>query len=76
LEKGKNLSFSPTHLSFQDKKHYEAKSATASGLQAMYDKLREENTRSEAELKAAQTRYEAISVGKFASEDGGKVRRH
>lgn len=46
------------------------KSKLASGLQDMYDKLREQDQKADADLKAAQARYEAISVGKFSSEDG------
>lgn len=46
------------------------KSQVAAGLQAMYDKLREEDRVATEALKAAQSRYEAISVGKFSSEDG------
>ncbi|XP_059091946.1 structural maintenance of chromosomes protein 2-like [Tigriopus californicus] len=53
-----------------DKKALDEKSQVAVGLQAMYDKLREEDRVATEALKAAQSRYEAISVGKFSSEDG------
>lgn len=49
---------------------FEAKTAIVSGLQVTYDKLRETDERCQKELKDAQTRYEAISVGKFSTEDG------
>ncbi len=63
IEKGRN----------SDQKHYDDKVKVADSLQDMYDKLRRENAEAEAALKAAQERFEAISVGKFASSEGGKA---
>ena len=37
-------------------------------MQALYDKLRQEDERSEDALKVAQRRYEAISMGNFMNE--------
>lgn len=43
----------------------EAKTKIAEGLQDMYDKLRENDEKCQREMKAANERFEAISVGKF-----------
>jgi structural maintenance of chromosome 2 len=53
-----------------DKKALDEKTKEADGLQGMFDKLRGEDEQCTEALKAAQTRFEAISVGKFSSEDG------
>jgi len=37
-------------------------------MQALYDKLRQEDERCVEALKAAQRRYEAISMGNFMNE--------
>ena len=39
----------------------------------MFDKLREEDERSKAELEAAQAKYQAISLGEEITEDGGSA---
>ena len=39
----------------------------------MYDKLKAEDTKCADALKLAQRRYEAISVGKFLTEDGASA---
>ncbi len=51
---------------FQDQKALDEKSKTADDLKSVYDKLREDDEKCQAALKAAQSRFEAISVGKFA----------
>ncbi len=56
-----------------DQKHLTEKTKVAEGLQSTYDKLREEHDRCTAALKTAKERQEAIAVGKFAGEDGGKA---
>ena len=43
------------------------------GMQEMFDKLREEDERSKAELEAAQAKYQAISLGEEITEDGGSA---
>lgn len=55
-----------------DRKALEDKANTAANLKEMYDSLREENERATEALKEAQSRYEAISVGKFSAGEGGK----
>jgi hypothetical protein len=37
-------------------------------VQALYDKLRQEDEKCEEALKVAQKRYEDISMGKFTTE--------
>jgi hypothetical protein len=49
-----------------DQKAFDDKSKIASDLKAVYDKLREDDETCDSALKAAQARYEAISVGKFS----------
>ncbi len=44
------------------------KEKQATGVQALYDKLRKEDETCEENLKVAQHRYEAISMGKFMTE--------
>merc|ERR1712223_268695 len=51
-----------------DKKALEEKQKETAGMQEIYDRLREEDKKCTDALKAAQKRYEAISVGKF--DDG------
>ena len=46
------------------------KTKISDGLQDMFDKLRGENDTRAKALKDAQTRFEAISVGKFSSDNG------
>merc|ERR1711997_248020 len=51
-----------------DKKALEEKQKETAGMQEIYDRLREEDKKCTDALKAAQKRYEAISVGQF--DDG------
>ena len=53
-----------------DQKALNDKDKTSEGLQAMFDKLRNENEECTTALRNAQKRFEAISVGKFTTEDG------
>ena len=46
----------------------EEKEKKSNLMQALYDKLRQEDERSEDALKVAQRRYEAISMGNFMNE--------
>jgi len=55
-----------------DEKALDEKSKIATDLKGVYDKLRENDEKCANALKAAQARFEAISVGKFSSEEGGK----
>lgn len=55
-----------------DQKALDEKSKTASELKNVYDELRENDKKCGEALKAAQARYEAISVGKFSSDEGNK----
>merc|ERR1712141_613475 len=55
-----------------DEKALDDKTKTSNQLKSVYDKLRENDEKCENALKAAQARFEAISVGKFSSEEGGK----
>lgn len=61
------------HETKQDKKHHEQKTSVAESLQAVYDELRSRDQKCATDLKAAQDRFEAISVGKFSSDDGGQA---
>lgn len=58
-------------LIFQDEKALEDKTKIASDLKSVYDKLRENEEGCASALKNAQARFEAISVGKFSSEESG-----
>ena len=53
-----------------DKKALEEKQRETAGMQEIYDRLREDDRRCTEALKAAQKRYEAISVGKFDDGSG------
>jgi len=53
-----------------DQKALAEKEKTINSLQATFDKLREQDETCKAALEAAQTRYQAISLGQFADEDG------
>merc|ERR1719384_2302640 len=53
-----------------DKKALEEKQKETAGMQEMYDRLREEDRKCTEALKAAQKRYEAISVGRFDDGSG------
>ena len=53
-----------------DQKALADKNKTSEDNQAKFDKLRNENEESTTALKNAQKRFEAISVGKFRTEDG------
>lgn len=53
-----------------DQKALDDKDKTSEGLQAMFDKLRNKNEECTTALRNAQNRFEAISVGKFSTEDG------
>ena len=53
-----------------DEKALDEKSKVAEKLKSVYDKLRENDAECEKALKAAQVRFEAISMGKFADEEG------
>merc|ERR1712141_911861 len=55
-----------------DEKALDDKTKTSNQLKSVYDKLRKNDEKCENALKAAQARFEAISVGKFSSEEGGK----
>ena len=55
-----------------DEKALDEKTKIAADLKGVYDKLRENDEKCANALKAAQARFEAISVGKFSSEEGGK----
>jgi hypothetical protein len=46
------------------------KTKIASDLKSVYDKLRENDENCANALKTAQARFEAISVGKFSSDEG------
>ena len=56
------------YISIQDQKALDEKENQASGVQALYDKLRKEDETCEEAFKVAQHRYEAISMGKFMTE--------
>jgi len=64
-----------------DQKHLNEKQKVADGMQESYDRLRAEHEKRETARKQAQDRLEAITVGKFSSEDGqaetlqGQVRK-
>ena len=53
-----------------DKKLLEEKQAIVGKMQEVYDSLKEENRKCTEALKAAQKRYEAISMGKFSDGEG------
>ena len=53
-----------------DKKLLEEKQAIVGKMQEVYDSLKEENRKCAEALKAAQKRYEAISMGKFSDGEG------
>merc|ERR1712018_884226 len=53
-----------------DKKALEEKQKETAGMQEMYDRLREEDRKCTEALKAANKRYEAISMGKFDDGSG------
>jgi len=53
-----------------DKKMLEEKQAIVGKMQEVYDSLKEENRKCTEALKAAQKRYEAISMGKFSDGEG------
>ena len=53
-----------------DQKALDDKKKTSEGMQEMFNKLRNENEECTTALKNAQKRFEAISVGKFCTEDG------
>ena len=53
-----------------DQKALDDKKKTSEGMQEMFSKLRNENEECTTALKNAQKRFEAISVGKFCTEDG------
>ena len=53
-----------------DKKMLEEKQAIVGKMQEVYDALKEENRKCTEALKAAQKRYEAISMGKFSDGEG------
>jgi len=55
-----------------DEKALDEKTKIASDLKSVYDKLRENDENCANALKTAQARFEAISVGKFSSDEGGK----
>jgi len=55
-----------------DRKLLEEKEAAVGKMQEVYDALKEEDRRCTEALKAAQKRFEAISVGKFSDADGGE----
>ena len=52
----------------QDQKALDEKEKQSTGVQALYDKLRQEDEKCEENLKDAQRRYEDISMGKFTTE--------
>ena len=53
-----------------DEKALNEKTKIASDLKSVYDKLRENDENCANALKTAQARFEAISVGKFSSDEG------
>ena len=53
-----------------DKKLLEQKEEAVGKMQEVYDSLKEEDRRCTEALKAAQKRFEAISMGKFADGQG------
>lgn len=55
-----------------DEKALQEKTKIAADLKGVYDQLRQNDEACANALKTAQARLEAISVGKFSSEDGGK----
>ena len=55
-----------------DKKLLDEKQEAVGKMQEVYDALKEEDRRATEALKAAQKRYEAISVGKFTDGEGGE----
>jgi hypothetical protein len=52
----------------QDQKALEDKTKESSGMQDLYDNLREEVNKCTEALANAERRYEAISTGKFMTE--------
>lgn len=58
-----------------DQKALDEKEKQSAGVQALYDKLRQENDKCGEALKTAERRFEAISMGKFMTEDDDRSDR-